>query len=943
MSKQENFIIFSDIKALFFRMKWIILLGACIFGGIGVYKRSQRPIFHKVSGVFRETGAPQMHFGTGNFSSFLASLGMGSKPGEGHALLLSSKILGPVIEKLGMQAQVSTETSIERKKRLMKEALNAERGRPFSPPSQFVFSHVRYLGEKPQGYCLFFTSKESFEVRDNEKNVLAHGDVGEPVDIEGASFTIEKTPVNLAPRTCYSISFTPLSESILSLRKAIEVTYYLGMPSLFSLEIMHTDRHFAMHILNEVMDAYKIYLESESSRVTDGQLAYLVNRRDEYMEKMDEHLRVHVDYLKENLESKGALNLGQQLPQFQGRKQELANDLMGIELKLSELQHVDPRLAVDLGNEVASLQGELHGMSKERDALMLALVGSESYEDRIAKKVRRLDGIEKEELRVKTGIDTFFSSLSEIRRQQDRTRLEANEFGKILSPDATQLKKVQQEKQKLIQFAHDPSGGRLSQEYVKNQIRLLSLQEGTLKQRLFHGTSRGEEYKGIDLSAARQLHLTYLQQRDQAESKIREMAFAKEQLEKDDAEWISIAMIFPDPLCQELVREMGELKKNLRKERLLTEKERERMEKKVSRMKEDLFRHMEQIVALSHLEKERNEDRIASVRLAILDLLGQEASLIEKQIEDRIEEKLAHLKREKGLIEGQIEGIQEEMKGVPDTWLREHRLKFAADMNKGMLEALVHLVESKSIEKNLSILESGPLEFAQGPISPKPPLLKVFGIIGALLGALVTFAGCFIYYIYKGFPLTLRNMSVRGEKVVAPIRPNDLEGLRRLSLVFKEEKKLPLVACLVMGKGYDYTFPFAELLSKEGKKILVIDLNFQKKVQDRNIPGLIHYLEGESKAPSIREKSYGDYIPMGGNTIYGDEILQNPKFNAFLSEKKKEYDVILLDLPASIEETLPKTFFGITDVMVLRLDNASFSVIEPYLEWESSGHSLAFV
>jgi len=204
----------------------------------------------------------------------------------------------------------------------------------------------------------------------------------------------------------------------------------------------------------------------------------------------------------------------------------------------------------------------------------------------------------------------------------------------------------------------------------------------------------------------------------------------------------------------------------------------------------DLGRHIKQSVLLAQLECERNEDRIESVRMTILDLLGQEVSLIEKQVEDRIEEKLAHLGKEKVLVKGQLKDIKKEMEGVPDTWLREHRLKFASDMNKGMLEALVHLVESKSIEQNLSILESGPIDYAHASLSPKPPLLKVFGVIGAFLGALVTFAGCFIYYLYRGFPLTLRNMRVRGEKVIGPLnKKDDIEVLRRFSLLLKGEKK----------------------------------------------------------------------------------------------------------------------------------------------------------
>ena len=944
MTQSESFIIFSDIKRLAFKTRWVILAGAVFFGLFGFFKRSQVPVRHEIKAVFKEVGPSQTPFGGGMFDSFLQTLGMGGVTKEGHVLLLSSIILEPVIMKLGMQADIPIETSVEKKRRLFLESLDAERGRPIVEPSRFVFENVRYLGEYPKGFLIFFTSRESFEVRDEKSHVLAKGVIGESVSFNGITFTLKETPTRMKLRNSYPLLFSSLPEMVIQVRKLFEVLLVHGDASLLSLEMTHADRHFGMRLLNEIMETYKNYLETENSRVTEGQIAYLQNRRNSYTESMNELLKEHVAYLKENIESKGALNLGQQLPLFQGRKQDLMNELMEIELKFGELIDANPYLAMEIGSEVVALQGELHEIAKERDALALALIGQSSYEKNLTAQMRRLDVIEREELRVKTGVDSFFSAMSHALRQKDQTLVEVGEFGKILSPAACQLKKVQLEKKKLVQLSSERSGTQLSNSYLKNQLRLLSLQEGILKQRLFHGTSREEEYRGIDLETARKLLFTYLNGRDNASSKIRELIFAKEQIEKEDAEWASLSSIFPDPLSQEMVREMGVIKQKLRKERTLTEKEQERLEKQFSRMKDDLGRHIKQSVLLAQLECERNEDRIESVRIAILDLLGQEVSLIEKQIEDRIEEKLAHLEKEKLLVKGQLKDIKKEMEGVPDTWLREHRLKFASDMNKGMLEALVHLVESKSIEQNLSILESGPIDYAQASLNPKPPLLKVFGVIGGFLGALITFACCFIYYLYRGFPLTLRNMRVRGKKVLGPLtKKDDIEVLRRFSLLLKKENKSPIVACLVLGNGDDYAPSFAELLAKEGKRVLVMDLNFTKKVKERNLPGLIHYLEGDAKAPSIRVKHYGDYLPMGGNTSFGEEMLRNRKFEMFLNEMKKEYEVILLSLPSRLESSLPKSFFGSADVIALRLEDHPFSALEPYFAWESEGHSLAFV
>ncbi|MCB1110682.1 MAG: hypothetical protein KDK64_06830, partial [Chlamydiia bacterium] len=692
MTKEENFIIFSDIKRLFFKTKWVILTGACFFGGIGFFIRSQVPVRHEVTAIFKEVGQTQTSLGNSRFDTLLHSIGIGGDKQEGHVLLLSSIILEPVVEKLGMQAEVSLETTLQRKRRFLKESLNAERGRSIQEPPHFIFSHVRYKGEEPRRYQIFFTSRESFEVRKGNNQVAATGLLGEPVVLNDVIFTLNAPPKDLRLRHNYSLTISPLAQKVLQLRKLFEVTPLYGDASLLSLEMIHSDRSFAICVLNEVMESYKNYLTRENARVTEGQLAYLEKRRDDYMDKMDEHLEAHMQYLKESLATKGALNLGQHLPLFQSRKQELMSDLMSIDLKISELLDTDPHFIMDIGHEVASLQKELHQIAKERDALTLAFVGKQDKDNTLEKHLRRLDVIEQEELRVKTGVDTFFSSLVGTLRQRDQTLIAVGDFGKVLSPDANQLKKVQQEKKRLIQWAQENAGVRLSGDYLKHQLRLLSLQEGALKQRLFHGTKRGEEYQGIDLDTARRLLLSYVQERDQAASKIAEMIFAKQQIDQDHAEWVSLAAIFPDAISQEMVKEMGEMKKQLRKERMLTEKERERLEKKFSRMKEDLFLHIAQTLELSQLEKERNEDRITSVRMAILDLLGQEVSLIEKQIEDRIEEKLAHLEKEKELVSGQLSAIKAEMKEVPDAWLREHRLKFAADMNKGMLEALVQLV-----------------------------------------------------------------------------------------------------------------------------------------------------------------------------------------------------------------------------------------------------------
>ncbi|NRA90240.1 MAG: hypothetical protein HRU43_03835 [Simkaniaceae bacterium] len=747
MNQDQNFIIFSDVKRLFFKSKWIIVLGAIAFGAFGFYVRTQKPIVYEVKAVFKEAGKSNMNLSGGAFDSFLSAFSAGAAK-QGHVILQSSVILEPVIEKLGLQAEVAVEGAFERRKRHFFDALTAERGRSIEKQEGFEFLDVSYHGERPKNLALFFTSHEIFEVRDPNHHVLSTGIIGKKAEVEDISFTLSKTPKDLKLRWSYPLSISPLFEKVLALGVIFEAKPTLGDASILSLEIEHSDRNFGIRVLNEVMETYKNYLKEESSQIAKEQLSFLTERRDGYMREMEDLLEDHVVYLKEHLNRTGTLNLKEQLSSLENRKGKLLTDLLNIDLSVEDLLETTPSLASHLGPEVDALQRELHTIAKEKDALSLANAGHPRFQFDMAKHLDRLDQIEKEELKVKTGIDTFFSALSDTIRQKDQIAFDIGEFTAVLSPDAARLKKVQNQKHNLKELIVEASSKGLSSAYLKSQMRLLSLQEKGLKGRLFQGVSRRDEYRGIDLTTARSLLLSYLKDLDKVRSTIREITFAKEQIKKDEAEWGSLAAIFPDPICQEMVRDIGKIKQTLRNERNVTERESERFEKKLSLMEDDLSRHISQTLEILKLEVERNEDKIGDLRVATLDLLGQEVALIETQIEDRIEERLSSLQKERALVDTQLVSIKKEMEGVPDSWLREHRIQYSADMNRGMLEALVQLVESKSIEQNLSFLESKPLDFAKSSLKPKRPLLKVFGGVGALLGVLFAFIGCFIYYFY---------------------------------------------------------------------------------------------------------------------------------------------------------------------------------------------------
>ena len=943
MSKEENFILFSDVKQLFICSIWVVILGAVLFGGVGFWARSQVPVKHEIKATFKD-GAKTTISQVGVFENLLKNMSIGGER-HGDVLITSSLVLEPVIEKLGLQMVVESESKWEKKRNLFIDALRAEKKRPLKEKGSFEFENVSYHGTLPKSYILYFFTRDFFELRDDKDHVLLKGEVGKEVGFDGISFTLKSLPDRLKLRSLYPLTINPMQEKILSLRSQVDIIQNTSNPGVLELTLFYTNLIFGKHVLDSIMEEYQRYLIDESERISEGQIAYLEKRRDELCLKMNEHLQTHVDYLKNNLQENGSLTLGQQLPLFQERKEKFSKDLMALKLKKGKLEKRD---VLDLGQEMATLQLSLHEMTKEHDELSLALLKAPLRNNNVARHLHKLDLIEKEKLRSKTGIDIFFSKLLKPINQERRTLLTTYDFGTVFLPETLELKKVEEGKKELMALAKQSTYPKLANSYLENNIRLLSLQEEVLKKRLLSGAKKGEEYRGIDINTARKLLLDYLHKRDDLLFKYRQMEFGKGQLEKENIEYISLIETFPDTTSQRLVRELGEMTQQLRKKRILTEKEIERLEKKFSSTKDDLIHHMKETIALTLLEKERLEERIHAVQVTILDLLGQEMTLLEKQVEDRIDEQLKFLDQEKRLIHDQLDLIKEEMAGIPESWLREKELAFSANMNQGMLEALVQLVESKSIESNLSMIESKPINYAYASVVPKSPLIKIFGLIGAFVGGLIAFFGCFARALYKGFPIGLRNLASRGKRVMGTLTNNpakDLEVLRNLSFLVNQKNRLPLIVTLILGSKEDYSSSFADLLAKEGKRLLIIDLDFSNRggLHREKLPGLIHYLEGEAKEPSLRKKSFGDYIPMGGKSPYAQELLKGQKFGEFLEKVKESYDVILLAINAEAKSSLPKHFFMQSDVMAIRLQGESYDQLIPYLNWEDEKHALAFL
>lgn len=945
---KENFIIFSDVKQLFIRNKWFIIVGSALFGALGFYYRSQIPVTYEILATFKEAHSVSGSPGEGLFETMIKSIGIGEDQ-KGYCIITSSSMLIPVVEKMGLQANIPGENGWKKRVKRFKDTIDAEQRKPTTPEERFVFENVHYREETVKKYTLFFLSKNTFEVRTSKNRVLTTGHVGESVQFDGVTLTLQKVPSALNVRQDYVLTLSPLHDEVLALRERITVEAVQGERSLISLTLQDSDREFGKTILNTLMLAYKDYIQLDNKRVAQEQIAYLEKRREEFCHQMDHFLEEHVDYLKKSLGETGFLSLGQRLPLIQEHKKGLNEQLLDLDKEEERFFVATSGSTFPFDHEIAGLQREMHGLMKERDERGLALMESTPPANFIA----RLDALNLEELRIKSGVDQFLgqliSGLHQNSYERDKILVHLGDFSEVLSPDAYQLTKIQKEKKHLVTLLKEKEGIEVTASYLRNQIRLLSIQEEILKQRVFRRSALAEEFLGIDIQTLKKVLLSALQERDSSLDKVRKMEFVKKQMHEEPVEWVSFSAALPDTLSREMALEIGKLTQQMRKKGSFTEKELERMERSALQKKGDLLKHMDQTIHLERLQTDLINKRMRLVQTALLDLINKDIAVLQQQIKDRISERLTHIKKEKELVRGQMDQIAEEMGKIPEMWLKERQLQFSSEMHKGMLESIVRLVESKNIENNLVTIESKPLDFAYSSIIPNHPKLKIITLLGMMVGMVLTF-GCFFFRaFYQGIPLSLENLKVRGCKVLGKLSKKislehfDLEVLRRLSLLLKEKDQAPLVVTLVLGKGEDYSSLLAELLHKEGRKTLLVDLDFSQKREQRNLSGLLPFLEGKIQEPTVISKAYGAYLPLGGTSLFGDELLKSKTFSDFIAKTKLHYDVVLLALPQKAKDSLPKSFFSCSDVMIVKLAEENYEELLPYFQWHDDKGTVAFV
>ncbi|MCB1084047.1 MAG: hypothetical protein KDK61_07025, partial [Simkania sp.] len=369
--RENTFVLLSDILKCFARNWGKIALITAVFFSLGFWVALNQKVRFKVYGRFKEAHADQVSTRAWFVQNLLSQVGVSVASQSCH-LLKSFQLMATVVEDLGLQASVITETPWKKRLCTMRENWNAERKVLLEDPDIFVFRNVKYDKNVKKKYRLVFQSLSEFEIfHPSINSALVKGELGVPISFDDVTLTIEKVPQNLKLHHLYPLEIEAKMSILGALSDQLEVEMNLKDATIYELCLPYRDRELGIKIVNELMATYQRHLRNEASQMSGEQIAYLEKRKDELCGKMDGYLKDHVSYLKENLGTQGFLNLSQRLHHVSMRKQKFLDEKKALDSDLIRLGDFERETELAMSGERRALQSEKNGLLKQRDSLNL--------------------------------------------------------------------------------------------------------------------------------------------------------------------------------------------------------------------------------------------------------------------------------------------------------------------------------------------------------------------------------------------------------------------------------------------------------------------------------------------------------------------------------------------------------------------------------------------
>jgi len=932
----ERVFALSDVKKLFLRQKKKIIkssvLGALL---VFLYFLTSVSATYQIRATFKESDSKGGGGGAEEMQKLLISFsGGGVAEFQTPALILSYPVLKPLVQRLGLQAVVPKKGKFSKFYKTVRDNLLAERRRPLSDVDWFVFRDVTYEGEEGTSYSLRFEDTRRFAVLLGNK-LLAQGEIGSPVRLPDACFTLVKAPQRLRIMSQYPLSIQPWTDAVQNFRSQIRITLSPSQKAIYELNFFERDRHFGREALNALMEEYRSYLKREHDQLVRDQISYLEKKQEEICENVSKTFDEYTHNLQSNFRELGQIGLKQAIEVSLKERNQLSQRLASIDLELECLDRMeaDPKALISFDESSFSRTAQdiarsISELRSQRDLIDLSMPHNKQApfsEDRYHCR--------KEELReIREKIESLRQLLSG----------EESQIAPLFDPDVSlkawmaRLTEAEGAERKDIA------------EYLENFVRLLSMQEKIVQEQIFYEREIPSEFKGLDHGTARLLIGEYNSKIDGCLARMGNLLRLTEEIGHPDFEISSLSAVLVDPLSKRLIGQASETALKLKDERHRSEKEGGRWADELALQKQILKEHLSQLYKVERLESDLFSEKISALQTLSVNCIMGQISALQARLSDMAKERKATLVFEKGIIQQKLEGLKGEFADFPERWRSEKWINLKTQMGLKMMHALTDLVESKTIASHLHHIESKPLDTATLPAIPRYPGIFLKAFLGAFLGGLGSFGRSFLRSLLKGFPSSKEKLAAMrypllGEITTAcdgplsePLAGTDLGALRQISFLLDQTPRGKIVG-IIEGKGPDYSHALAEHLGRLSFTSLLVHCDFKVKFSPCDRPGLLQIYKKEEETFPVRPMQGYDFLPSGGYTPYGPEIIRSHFFRELLEKWKERYDFILIAVRSPLDSAESVSPLSLCDKAIVTVAEEPTEQLTPFIDWAYHG------
>ncbi len=430
---------------------------------------------------------------------------------------------------------------------------------------------------------------------------------------------------------------------------------------------------------------------------------------------------------------------------------------------------------------------------------------------------------------------------------------------------------------------------------------------------------RSEQFAGIDLPTAKQLHIDYQKELDTHQEKIETLSFLLGRLPERDFDLDALGSLGIDSVTADLIKSASDLA--LRAQDVLNQspKDLQRIEESLAAQKSFIGQHLSQSLQLHKQNARIAQNKLARLRDVMMSLITSEKIVIHKKLRE----------------------FQQQLSQLPARWKMEEQRKMKREALGKMVEGITQIMEGRTLECRLKELNSKVIDSAHCPLHPKKTPFLVLLSIFLCSGVGIVYFFFFCRSLLTGFPLsesTARALELAtggtiGQFSDTPFQElskRDTSVLRSLANFIQEKKKknTGIVVALTGAKRPIFVHNLARLLNFRDARVLIVDASLAADPSSQNEDTLSDYLMEKNETWQPQKNAEFDFLSCGIAGNFSTELLYKNRFSQLLLSAKNEYDIVLLVCSTTICSNAWSRLFREVDGLILTLQEETLEQLE---------------